>query len=317
MSNSVSSVVVNINGQNVTLDTADGRTFTKTLVAPDASSFNQSGGYYPVSVTATYATGTTTTVDHTHGTLGSACRLIVKETYRPTASITAPSNNAYLKNASQTIAFSILDNANGQSSGFSGIDTSSLSVVIASAKLNSSTTLHWADLSSYATAISGGYSISFSHTFDDSDDWMITVNVSDNDGNAAIAATAAFTIDTEAPALSVSSPADNLKTSNGTIAISGTTSDATSGPVTISVDVDGTDYGTLQVDQNGAFSGFITLTDEGDQDITITATDNAGNSTSITRSVYYSTSVPTITSVSIVPNPVDNGQTYVITVVAE
>ena len=313
MSNSVSSVIVTINGTTYTLDTANGTTFTKTLVAPDASSFPLTGGYYPVSVTATYATGTTTTVDDTHGTLGSSCRLVVHETYKPTISIASPTNNAYLKNASQTIQFSVLDNSNGQVTGFSSIDTSTLSVTIASVKLSSSTTLHWSDLSSYATAVTGGYSFSFAHTFLDSDDWTITVNVSDNDGNTADTATRTFIIDTEAPMLSVSAPVDNFQTSNSTITISGTTSDS-SDPITISVTVDGVDYGTLPV-QNGAFSGTITLTSIGSKTIVVTATDNAGNSTSVSRSIYFDTATPVISSVTMVPNPVDNGQTYLITVV--
>lgn len=317
MPNSVQSVTVQINGKTITLDTADGNTFTKTMIAPDASSSGLTGGYYPVTVQATYATGTVTTVDDSDPSLGQSCRLVVKETYKPTIQIVRPANNAYLKNASQTMEFTILDNANGQASGFSGVDTSTLSVTIASAKLRKSTTYGWTELSSCATAITGGYRVVATDTFADSDDWAITVGVSDHDGNAAAPASVTYTIDTVAPELSLTAPIDNFMTSNSSIAISGSTDDAGAGAVSVNVSVDGVDYGSIQVAQDGSFSGTITLSSTGTKQIAVTASDAAGNTTSVTRSVYFSTDVPVIKSVSLVPNPVDNGQTYIVTVVVE
>jgi len=327
MNNAVSSVTVVLNGETVVLESQDGLTWTKTCVAPDASSYNLTGGYYPLTVTATYETGTSTTVSGTSdttdanydATLSPQCRLVVKETYRPTISIAQPANASYFKTAAQPFELTIVDNANGQTAGYSGVNPSTISVTIASVKLSQSTTLSYSDLTTgnMITAITGGYKIEGSHTFDDSDDWTITVNASDYDGNAAIAATSTFTIDTEAPALSVSAPLDNLKTATATIAISGTTSDTSAGAVVVSVTVDGVDFGTLSVGQGGAFSGTITLPSVGEKTIVITATDVAGNATSVTKKVLYDSDAPVIRSVTMVPNPVDNGQTYIITVVTE
>ncbi len=46
----------------------------------------------------------------------------------------------------------------------------------------------------------------------------------------------------------------------------------------------------------------------------MTATDAAGKSTTVTRNVTVDTVPPAITAVTLAPNPVDAGQTYVITV---
>ena len=64
---------------------------------------------------------------------------------------------------------------------------------------------------------------------------------------------------------------------------------------------------------NGSWTKQVTLA-EGTNTIVVTATDAAGQVTSITRTVKLDTSVPTIKSATIVPNPVDAGATMVITV---
>lgn len=315
MSNSVSSVTVVINGQTITLSPVSGQagTWSATAVAPAASSRNQANGYYPVSVTATYNTGTTTTVDDTHATLGSSCRLVVKEKVAPTITISKPAatNGAHLKVASQELEATIVDNANGQSSGYSGVDLSTLSMVVSSVKLSTSYTIPSSSITS--TAVTGGYKVSANYSFADSDDWVLTVNCSDYDGNAAAAATRSFEIDTDAPLLSLSAPADDLHTASASVTVSGTTSDTGAGPVTVAISVDGTAYSTPTV-TSGAFSDTVVLTSTGSHTITVTATDAAGNTTSISKTVWYSDAAPTITSVTLVPNPADGGATYTITV---
>ena len=52
----------------------------------------------------------------------------------------------------------------------------------------------------------------------------------------------------------------------------------------------------------------------GTNTITIVAKDGAGKTTTVTRTVYYNNVAPTINSVSLVPNPVDTGKTFVISV---
>ena len=63
----------------------------------------------------------------------------------------------------------------------------------------------------------------------------------------------------------------------------------------------------------GAFSKVLTLAN-GDNTITVVATDKAGKSTTITRHVTLDTGAPVIHSVTITPNLVDAGATYIIAV---
>ena len=117
-----------------------------------------------------------------------------------------------------------------------------------------------------------------------------------------------FTVDTVAPTLNVSSPEDNFKTNEDTVTVSGTTNDATSSPVTLTINGD-----PVTVQSNGSFSKVVNLT-EGENTITIIATDSAGKSTTIVRHVTKDTGAPVFVSVEIVDNPVDAGDTYVIRV---
>lgn len=54
--------------------------------------------------------------------------------------------------------------------------------------------------------------------------------------------------------------------------------------------------------------------EEGENTITVIATDAAGKSTTVTRTVTLDTTAPVIQSVTLAPNPVDAGNTYIITV---
>ena len=64
----------------------------------------------------------------------------------------------------------------------------------------------------------------------------------------------------------------------------------------------------------GSFSGNVTLTKEGANTLTFVATSAAGIKTTVTRTVNLDTKPPVITEVSITPNPVDAGSTYVLAV---
>lgn len=316
MANTISSVTVTINGQNITLESQDGLTWAKTCIAPTASSFPLTGGYYPVTVTAQYATGSSTTInDQTAGALGQSCRLVVKEKVAPTATISGAfaTNGSYLKDATQRLSLTLVDNANGQSSGYSGIDLSTLTAVFTSTTLGASKTKQLTSSDFTTSSTAGGYNAYADVTFEDATDWVLTVNVSDNDGNAMTALTRSFTIDTVAPLLTVTAPIDNLNTASSTIAVTGTTEPG----ATVSVSVDGGAATTITVDANGAFSDSITFGESGTHTIVITAADNSGNTTTSTKTVWYSDALPTITSVTLVPNPADGGATYVITVVVE
>ena len=69
----------------------------------------------------------------------------------------------------------------------------------------------------------------------------------------------------------------------------------------------------MTVDGSGAFSKSVALS-EGSNTIVVTATDSAGKASSVARTVTLDTGAPIFQSVSIAPNPVDAGATYVITV---
>ena len=70
----------------------------------------------------------------------------------------------------------------------------------------------------------------------------------------------------------------------------------------------------MTVDSNGYFSTSVDLS-AGDNTITVVATDGAGKSTTVTRTVNFNNNPPVFESISIVPNPVDAGSTFKISVV--
>lgn len=75
----VKTVQTVINGQTytLTLNSSTGK-YEATITAPSKSSYNQSGHYYPVKVTATDEARNSTSKDATDSTLGSSLRLTVK-----------------------------------------------------------------------------------------------------------------------------------------------------------------------------------------------------------------------------------------------
>lgn len=298
-----------VNGQEytLTLNESTGK-YEATLTAPNASSFPLTDGYYPVSVTATDEAGNSTTVTDKHATLGSKLKLFVKEKIKPVITIISPTDGAAITTSNPQIKFKVLDNTL-QSSGFSGVDASSISLTIGgNAVSNSSIT---------KTAITGGYECTYTpETALPDGNCTVTVNASDNDGNAADTVSTTFKIDTIAPTLNVTAPADGIMTNQSEITVSGTTSDATSSPVTVSITVGGVDQGTVNVGSDGAFSKAITLAN-GVNEIVITATDSSGKTSTITRTVTLKTSAPVVKSVNIIPNPVDCGKTYTISVDVE
>ena len=118
-----------------------------------------------------------------------------------------------------------------------------------------------------------------------------------------------------APTLNVTAPTEGYITNTAALTVAGTTNDATSSPVTVKITLNGTDQGTVSV-SGGAFSKAVTLA-EGSNTLVVTSTDLAGRSTTVTRMVTLDTSVPVIVSATITPNPVDVGQTMLISVVIQ
>lgn len=292
---SISTVRATINGQtyNLTLNSSTGK-YEATVTAPASSSYSKAGHYYPVSITATDSAGNTASIDDTHSSLGNKLKLVVKERTAPVITITAPSAAALIANNKPVITWTVTDDD-------SGVNPDTIGITIDSgSQIKSGIT---------KTQITNGYNCSYTPTAALSDgNHTIKVNASDNDGNAATQKTVTFKIDTTPPTLSVTSPVNGLVTNNASITVSGTTNDITSSPVTLTVNGE-----AVTVGSNGAFTTTLTLT-EGNNTITVVATDSAGKKTTVTRTVTLDTTPPAFSNVTVTPNPVDAGHTYVITV---
>ena len=274
----ITQVRAQINGTWYTL-TATGTAgqYTAQITAPGATSYNQPGGYYNVTVGATNT---------------------------PVITILSPSDGAYVSNNQQPVVFTVTDESGG-----SGVDLDSVAVRLDGTAVSAAEVTH--------TAITNGYSFTYTPSAAMGDGaHTVSVEAADNDGNAAAAKSTTFTVDTVPPALNVTSPAEGLVTATAALAVSGTTNDATSSPVVITVTLNSADQGPVTVQANGAFSKTVTLA-EGANTIVVTATDAAGKVSTVTRNVTLDTSVPQIVSAGITPNPADAGATVTITVVVQ
>lgn len=164
------------------------------------------------------------------------------------------------------------------------------------------------------TPIEGGYRCSYTPSTPlNEGNNVIKVDCADNDGNAAAQGSVTFKVDTVPPTLNISSPAEGLVTNKSTVTVKGTTNDATSSPVLVVIKLnDGEDI-AVTVGSDGAFAKDITLV-EGDNTIKIIATDSAKKQTTVTRKVKLDTKAPIFGTITLTPNPVDSGKTFVISV---
>ncbi len=295
----ISQVRAKVNGAwyTLTYNSSTGK-YEATITAPGATSYHQSGGYYNVEVEATNTAGTKGTAD---GSSMTGLRLVVRERVAPVITILSPSSGAYVSNSQQPVIFTVVDESGG-----SGIDLNTLVVKQDGTDVGSGAI--------QTQAVTNGYSVTYtpesalgdgSHT--------VTVDVSDHDGNAATQKATTYTVDTVPPTLNITSPADGLITATASLNVAGTTNDATSSPVTVTIKLNGVDQGNVTVGSDGSFSKSITLAD-GTNTIEVTATDSAGKSSSVTRTVTLDASIPRVVSASITPNPVDAGATMIISV---
>ena len=291
-----------INSQTTTLNYNIGTgKYEATITAPSTSSYNENDGhYYPVTIKATDDADNVTTKNDTDATLGSSLKLRVKEKVAPVITITYPTASALITNSKPVIKWKVTDDDSGVDPDTIGITIDSAGKVTGSAITKS--------------PVSGGYECSYTPTEALGDgQHTIKVDASDNDGNAATQKTVTFKVDTIPPTLSVTAPADDSVTNNSSCTVSGTTNDTTSSPVTVTVKLNNGAAEEVEVAENGSFTKQLTLA-AGANTITVVATDAAGKSTTVTRTVTLDTGAPVIHSVSITPNPVDAGQTYVISV---
>ena len=287
----IKTVIATVNGTDYTLTyNSTSGAYEASVTAPTKSSYKQTNHVYGVTIKATDVAGNVAT--------DTSKTLRVKEKTAPTVSFTSPTSGAGLTNNKPTIKINVTDND-------SGVDLSTFVL-----KIDSGTAV-----TGYTTtAITNGYTVTYTPTTALSDgSHTITASVSDYDGNTSTTASITIKVDTVPPTLTVTAPTDNLFTNKSSCTVSGTTNDALSSPVTVTITVGGKDAGTVTVGSDGTFSKAVTLA-EGANTIVVTSKDALGKSTSVTRTVTLDTSVPVFTSISVTPNPVDAGATYVISV---
>ncbi len=298
----ISTVQVILDGTTHTLSlNSDTQLYEKTINAPEKSSYNLDGGYYPVTVQAKDDAGNVTTVDYTSSTFGENLKLNVKEIVKPVTSITYPTENQTLSNNKPTITWTCTDDD-------SGVNPDTIGITIDSGNTITSGITK--------IPITGGYQCSYSISEELSDgNHTIYIDVSDNDGNSAVQRTVNFVVDTLPPNLSVTSPVNNLITNNSEIIISGVTTDDVSSEVFVTYKINDLSEQEIDVGSNGSFSTTVNIY-SGTNTITVTATDSSGKSSSVTRIVTLDTQAPVIESIEISPNPVSTGELIKVTVMA-
>lgn len=296
----VKTVQAVINGQtyNLTRNSGTGK-YEATITAPNKSSYGQANHYYDVTIKATDDAGNVTTKNSSDATLGNSLKLYVKEKVAPTQTITYPTSSALITNNKPAITWEVKDSD-------SGINPNSIGITINSGtKITSGIT---------KTPITGGYRCSYTPASPlNEGSNVIKVDCADNDGNAATQVSVTFKVDTVPPTLNITSPAQGLITNKATVTVKGTTNDVTSSPVLVVIKVNEGEDISVTVGSDGSFTKDITLV-EGNNTIKVIATDSAKKQTTVTRTVELDTKPPVFGAVTLTPNPVDSGKTFVISV---
>jgi len=309
----IASIILTLNGQDYAL-TQVGSTneYAASILGPTATSgshnsgqgpgvgANATNGYYPCVVTITDTAGNVTTVDVTDSTWGDVLKLAVEEKTAPTANITYPSASAYISSAQPTIAFTVYDAGSGINPAAVYLQIDSQTAVAVTPTFNAAGT-EGSCTYTPSSALAEG-----EHT--------IKVWATDYDGNRSTDVSVTFTVDTLPPTLNIAAPTDNVLINTASVVVSGTTNDAGSSPVVVTISCGGTDY-TPTIGQDGSFSQTVALA-EGANTITIVAEDQSGKTTTITRTVNVDTIAPTVIEITMTPNPLDGGATLAVSVKA-
>lgn len=286
----IKTVKATLNGQVYDLTyNATTKKYEATITAPGITSWGLNNHVYPITFTATDVAG---------NTKSDASKTIrVKETVKPTATIAAPTSGSTVITNKPAITAHFRDAG-------SGVLKSSIVLKV------DNTAVATTDYT--LTDVTGGVNLSYTPKTALTDgNHTITASCSDNDGNASTTASVTYKQDTTPPALTVNQPA--TPTNKSACTISGTTSDATSSPVTVKITLNGTDQGAITVDASGNFSKALTLR-EGSNAIVVRSTDAAGKYSEITRTVVLDTVAPVFGAITVTPDPVSTGATITITV---
>lgn len=230
----------------ITYNEATGR-YEGTLT-PSGTSINEPGGYFPVTVEAVNEGGETATAS---GETMASLRLTVRETVSPVLTLISPAPG-YLTTASPSFVFSAVDETGG-----SGIDVDTAQAAIDGAQTPCT-----------VTEAERGYTLTVAASGLSEGPHLVTVSVSDRDGNPATAS-AAYTVDTAPPVLRLTRPNSHRIVDAAAIDVAGTAADATSGVAAVTV-------GGVEVTViDGGFHRLVPL-EVGINEITVTGTDAAG-----------------------------------------
>lgn len=219
----------------------------------------------------------------------------------PVVSITSPTAGSWHTNAQTPVAFTLTDEEGG-----SGVALDTLAFVLDGETLGS------ASPGMACTAEGNGYSCTYTPPAALSEGaHSVSITVEDQAGNVSSPAEVSWHIDTVAPALEVTSPAEGLITNHPALTISGTASDASSGLVSVTIN-----GSPVTVGADGSFSRTLTMFAEGLNTYTIIATDAVGHTSTVERGVLLDTTPPEFLSVVIQPNMEAEplGGSFVITV---
>ena len=252
----ITQVRAKLEGQWVTLTYNASTARWEGNLSPTGSSRHEPGGYFPVTVELTNATGKTETVS---GTALKSLRLVVLEAEAPTLALVSPAAG-YVTTASPVFLLTAQDEEGG-----SGVDPGTIQV-----------TLDGAPLANTATESGGVYTITAPASDLAEGPHSLAVTVSDHDGNLA-ELSAAYTVDTVPPELWVETPEGHAVTDDESVRIVGRAADRTAPPVTVTV------AGEAAALTAGRFDVTVPLA-VGENTIQVKAVDAAGLET--VREVY-------------------------------
>lgn len=304
MSN-IKKAVVRFNGQEL-VATYDPQTqlWTATATAPSTSSYGQPDHVYKAEVFAEDQAGNSASVNSSDATYGAQLKIRVLEKTKPEGQIRTPSNGSVLGTNIQNVLITVTDN------GGSGLNNASFKL-----KVNDNLVpLKAGDADGYTIEAGSGADSGktlIKYTAKNLADGAnkVTFEFADNDGNHGDTLTSNFTISTSAPALNITSPADNLLTNSKTVTVAGDATTQVTG-VSISkvvIKIDGGADNVVTLGGNGSFSKEITIDRDGRHTITIIATDSLGKTTQVVRNVTIDTTKPVITDIKASATTVDAG----------
>lgn len=307
----IKKAVVRFNGQElVATYNAETQLWTATATAPATSSYGQPDHVYKAEVFAQDQAGNSATVNSSDPTYGAQLKIRVLEKTKPEGNIRTPSNGSVLGANTQNVVIAVTDN------GGSGLNNASFKLKVN----NTAIPLKTDKADGYTIEAGSGGDAGktlVKYTAKNLPDGAnkVTFEFADNDGNAGSVLTSNFTISTAAPALNITSPADNLLTNSKTITVAGAATTAVTG-VTISrvvIKVDGGADNAVTLGVNGSFNKEITLATDGRHTITIIATDSLGKTTQVVRNVTVDTIKPVITDIKASATTVNAGGRIVFT----